>query len=300
MMTLLLSAAVLGFIAVGMGYILGWANRAFHVPTDPKVSKINEALPGANCGGCGYVGCGEYAEAVAKGEAKINLCAPGGATCLSDLAEIMGVEAEERWPYKAVIHCAADASQRKQRIAYHGEQSCTAANLIAGVQGCTYGCLGLADCARACPFDAIEMENGLARILYDKCTGCKACVAACPRNIISMIPFKAEEVLVVACSNLDEGLAVKEVCEVGCIGCKACVRPSGGLMSMQGAIPKIDYEKYDTAQDKQPILDKCRMESLVFVGKPRAKDIADTRHEELPQRVSADFKTTVDKTDWWG
>ncbi len=297
--TLILASTVLAALAVVMAYILGWANRAFYVEVDPKVEAINNALPGANCGGCGYVGCSEYAEAVAAGQAEVNLCAPGGAGCLQALGEIMGVEVSEALPYRAVVHCGADETQRLQITEYKGERTCTAANLVGGVQGCTYGCLGLGDCVTACDYDAIHIVKGLAVVDYEKCIGCKACARVCPRNIITMVPFKTEQVLVVACSNEDFGPDVKKVCKVGCIGCKACTR-IGELLKMDGNLPRIDYESYDPETAFQPILDKCNMESLVFVGKPTEADLAAVAHEEVPERVKADFKTTVDDTEWRG
>lgn len=297
--TLTLASIVLAALAVAMGYILGWANQAFHVESDPKVEAINTALPGANCGGCGYVGCMEYAEAVAKGEADITLCGPGGAGCAAELARIMGIEIKDRFPYKAVVHCAASSRQRLKQHPYLGEATCAAANLVAGVQGCIYGCLGFGDCVAACAYDAIHIIDGLASVNYEKCNGCKACAAACPRNIISMAPFKSERVLVVACSNQDFGPAVKEVCQVGCIGCKACTRDND-MLTMQGNLPAINYDRYDPSMDFTPITDTCRMESLFFVGKPTQKDVEETKGEELPARVTADFETTVDETEWRG
>jgi RnfABCDGE-type electron transport complex B subunit len=299
-LTLALAVLVLAILAVAMGWVLGWANKAFEVPVDPKVSAINAVLPGANCGGCGFVGCGDYAEAVVKNGAALTLCGPGGASCAQKIGAVMGVEVSESWPYKAVVHCAADHDKRLKRIEYKGEQTCAAANLVSGIQGCTFGCLGLSDCVRVCKYDAIHVVNGLAVVDYEKCTGCKACEVACPRNIITMVPFKAERVLVVACSNKDNGPVVKEVCSVGCIGCKGCIRPSAGLFEMKDNIPQIDYTKYDPTTDFKAITDKCRMESLVFVGKPTPADIAATADEVLPDRIEANFKTTVDDTEWRG
>ena len=160
-----LAAAVMLTLAVAASSVLGWANRAFHVEIDPRILRIEDALPGANCGGCGYIGCGEYAEAVAGGAA-VDLCAPGGAGCAQSVAGIMGVDVEPSWPYRAIVHCAATSSQRLGRVEYRGEQTCSAANLVAGHQGCTYGCLGLADCVRACDFDALDIVDGLAVIDY--------------------------------------------------------------------------------------------------------------------------------------
>jgi RnfABCDGE-type electron transport complex B subunit len=296
----LFSGITMLMLAVGMSAILGWANQKFHVEVDPKVAKVQNALPAANCGGCGFIGCADFAEAVAAGKAPVDGCPPGGPAVAKQVAEIMGVEVKESWPYKAVIHCAADYDARLGRMDYDGEQTCAAANMISGVQGCTYGCLGFADCVRACDYDAMEMVNGLPKIIYDNCVGCRACAEACPRNIISMVPFKTERMLVVACSNQDFAGDVKKVCKVGCIGCKACAKASD-LVSMEGKLPRIDYSAYlPSAESLEQAVDKCPMESLLYVGKPSREDVEKTKDEELPQRIEADFETTVDKTEWWG
>jgi len=297
--TMITAAVTLATLAVGMAYVLGWANQTFHVEVEPKAEAVMEVLPQANCGACGYVGCSEYAEAVARSEAAVNLCAPGGAGCAQRLADIMGVAVDESLPYRAVVHCAARREQRLQQTPYHGEPTCAAANLVAGVQGCTYGCLGLGDCTRACDYDAIHVLHGLATVDYDKCIGCKACATVCPRNIISMVPFKSDRMVVVACSNLDKGPEVKEVCEVGCIGCTRCSREAE-QMQMEGNLPVIDYDRYATEDDFATAQDKCPRDSILFVGKPTPEDIAATVDEDLPERVQVDFKTTVDDTEWWG
>jgi electron transport complex protein RnfB len=297
--TIILAALVLAILAVAAAYLLGWADRTFHVEVDPKVEAILAALPGANCGNCGFVGCGEYAEAVAKSGADLSLCAPGGAGCAKKLAEIMGVQLTESFPYRAVVHCAAHLKNRLQRMPYYGEPTCGAANLVAGVQGCTYGCLGLGDCTWACKYDAIHVLDGLATVDYEKCIGCKACARACPRNIITMVPFKAERMLVVACSNQDKGPDVQQVCEVGCIGCTACSR-NAPLMQMQGNLPVVDYDRYGAEADFTLARQKCPRASMLYVGKPTPEDLAAVAEEKLPQRVEVDFKTTVDETEWRG
>ncbi|MCG8525114.1 MAG: RnfABCDGE type electron transport complex subunit B [Opitutales bacterium] len=294
--TILFAAGILFVLAIIMALILGWANIAFHVETDPKVDALNEALPGANCGGCGYVGCNEYAVAVAEGKAELTLCGPGGASCVQEIAGIMGQEVKETWPFKAVVHCAAKRDQRLKQQPYEGEKTCAAANLVPGVQGCTYGCLGYGDCFNVCDYGAIDMVEGLAIINPEKCTGCKACVSACPRGIITMVPFKTTEVMVVACSNKDKGPLVKDVCSIGCIGCSACAKPSDGLLTMVDNIPVMDYDKFGKDSDLSKSIEKCPRESLVYIGEPEKK-------EELkgaPERIEADFETTIDKTDWWG
>jgi RnfABCDGE-type electron transport complex B subunit len=297
--TMILAAVVLSLLAIAMAWVLGWANKTFHVEVDPKVEAVLDVLPGANCGGCGYVGCGEYAEAVVLAGADVALCAPGGAGCSQSLAEIMGVEVTESAPYRAVVHCAAKRYRRLQQTPYEGEMTCASANLVGGVQGCTYGCLGLGDCTRACDYDAIHLVDGLATVDYEKCIGCKACARACPRNIITMVPFKCERMMVVACSNKDKGPDVKAVCDVGCIGCTACSRKAA-LMHMDGNLPMVDYDHYDATADFTEARKKCPREGMLYVGKPSAEDLAAVAGETLPDRVEADFKTTVDDTEWRG
>ncbi|MEQ9824463.1 MAG: RnfABCDGE type electron transport complex subunit B [Puniceicoccaceae bacterium] len=296
LVTILFAAGILLTLAILMALILGWANVAFHVETDPKVEAINQSLPGANCGGCGYVGCLEYAQAVADGKAELNLCGPGGTSCAQAIAGIMGTTLDQTWPFKAVVHCAATREQRLKQQPYFGEQTCAAANLVPGVQGCTYGCLGYGDCFDVCEYNAITMTDGLAVIDPKQCTGCKACVSACPRGIITMVPFKNTEVLVVACSNRDKGPLVKEVCTIGCIGCSACAKPSEGLLNMVDNLPVVDYDTYDGTFGFEKSIEKCPRESLVFIGEPSQKRKADGP----PERIEANFETTVDKTEWWG
>lgn len=295
-----LAASTLLGMALVISYVLGWASKAFHVEVDLQVLRINDALPGANCAGCGYVGCNDYAEAVARGEAAVTLCAPGGPSCAEAVAAIMGVEVEQTWPYRAVIHCAARADQRLGRSEYRGVPTCAAANLVNDVQGCVYGCLGLGDCKGVCDYDAIHIVEGLAEVDYQNCTGCGACIDICPRHIITRIPFKRDEILVVKCSNEDFGIEVKKVCQVGCIGCKACTRFSN-LLVMEGNLPVVRYDADEyLLADFSASLEKCPAESLVYVGTPSPEDLAATADEELPDRVKAEFDTTVDRADWWG
>jgi len=288
-------------LAVLISYALGWANKTLHVAIDPKVEAVAAALPGANCGGCGCIGCNEYAIAVVEGNLPPDKCTVGGVSCAAALAKILGVELKPTWPYRPAVHCGATFGERLGRQDYRGERTCIGANLVAGVQGCTYGCLGLGDCEAACSFDAIHVIRGLATVDYSRCTGCGACERACPRHIISMVPFKADRMLVVACSNKDFGKDVRAVCKVGCIGCRACTRASN-LIKIVDNLSVIDYDRYEPGkmEDLKTAIEKCPMKRLVLVGKPGKKDLEAVADKKLPDVVLPDFKTTVDQTEWHG
>jgi Na+-translocating ferredoxin:NAD+ oxidoreductase RNF subunit RnfB len=299
--TIGLSAGTMLSMAVVLTAILGWANKKFHVDVDQRALSIINVLPGANCGGCGYVGCGEYAEAVALEHEEVNKCTVGGQSCAMAVAAIMGVEVGETLPYRPIVHCGAHYTDRLGRNEYRGEMRCSAANLVTDVQGCTFGCLGFGDCARACNFDALEVVDGLATVDYEKCVGCGACAKVCPRNIITITPFKSEQMLAVTCSNKDKGKDVIAVCDVGCIGCGACARTSS-LFTLKDNLSTIDYDAYSPTCSLE-VLDacnKCKRQRLVFVGKPTTDDLEKTVDMEAPALVEPDFKTTVDDTEWRG
>ena len=296
---IILSAATMLALAIFMAWVLGWANVKFHVAQDPKVVAANSVLPGANCGGCGYVGCNDYAEAVVAGDSPPNKCPVGGDDCTNALADILGIEVEQSWPFRPVIHCNASYDERLGRSEYIGEKTCASANLVAGVQGCTYGCMGFGDCSTICTFDAIDIINGLAVVNHERCTGCGACAKVCPRNIITMVPFKSERMIVIRCSNQDFGKDVKAVCKVGCIGCKACQKHSE-LVTVEDNIPRIDYEKYDPGKIADALhvaLEKCPTKRFVEAGRP--VETEDT-NAKVGGVIRADFKTTVDDTEWLG
>lgn len=299
--TLGLSAGTLFAMAVVLSYILSWASRKFYVEVDPRVTAIMAVLPGANCGGCGFVGCSDYAEAIVGDAAPVNKCPVGGESCASEVAGIMGVELTDTLPFRPIIHCGAHTVDKLHRHTYFGEQTCAAANLVSGVQGCTYGCLGIGDCTRACNYDALHVVDGLATVDYDKCVGCGACAKVCPRNIITMTPFKFQRVLAVACSNKDFGKAVKEVCNVGCIGCKACAKACS-LFEVQDNLSSINYDLYcqEYTEELHKAVEKCPQKKLILVGKPSAKHLEETKDMDVPELVEAEFRTTVDDQEWWG
>lgn len=260
---------MLGLAAV-VCVVLVIAQARLSVPVDPREVELAGLLPQANCGGCGYPGCAQYARAIVAGRAGVDLCTVGGPRVTAALAQALGISITPNAPYRPVIHCSAKRSDRLGQGDYTGVPSCAAANVVGGVQGCSFGCLGFGDCVSACDFDAMHMEDGLPVIDYDRCTGCGACVTACPRHLIERIPFKSDRVLVVGCANHDPGKAVREVCRVGCIGCSACARMMPELLHMEDNLVSIDYSKVTGHEDFAPVQARCPMQSLVMIGRPTA------------------------------
>lgn len=284
-------------LAILMGYILGWANRAFYVEVDPRIESINAALPAVNCGGCGFIGCQEYAEAIVKENAPITRCAPGGASSAEAIAKIMGLELLETVKLSPVIHCCSDKSTKLGLNEYKGITTCRAANMVSGIQGCSYGCLGFGDCFNACNYGAITIKNGLAVINYEKCVGCGACAKTCPRTIISMVPFKVNEIAVVACSNKDFIKETRSVCTLGCIACKACTKVNSNY-KMTGNLARLDYDSYDISSNFDAAIAKCPRKCILPAGIPAQKH--PIKDEEVPVRIDADFKSSVEDSEWRG
>lgn len=266
--TIGIAALTMLIMAIVMSYILGWASKKFHVDVDTRVEAVLDVLPGANCGGCGYLGCSEYAVAVVTDGAPVHKCPVGGEACAVSIASIMGVDAGASLLFRPIVHCGAGFDDRLGRTKYRGEQRCAAAQFVAGIQICTFGCLGFGDCVSVCKYDAMHIINGLATVDYDKCVGCGACAKACPRNIISIVNFKEPAMPVVTCSNMDKGKDVTAVCKKGCIGCKACTRVSD-IFPMKGNLAVSDYDNYSSEkrEDVLKALEKCPKDCIAFVGK---------------------------------
>lgn len=212
--------AGLGLLA---GLILAVASVLMAVPVDEKVVRLREALPGANCGACGYSGCDGYAEAMAHDGAKVGLCSPGGEETAEKTAEILGVSGAAVEKKAAVVRCGGCEDVTRRKLHYHGIPSCAAANqFYGGDWACSYGCLGYGDCVAACAYDAIRVEKGLARVDGDKCTACGLCAKACPKSLITVLPADVKGV--VRCSSHDKGAVVRKACTAGCIGCMKCTK----------------------------------------------------------------------------
>ena len=240
---ILIPAAILAGLGAFFGVLLAIASRVFAVKVDERIPEIREALPGANCGGCGYSGCDALATAIVEGKADCGACTVGGDECAQKIAAIMGATVGKKKRMRAQVMCAGTHDVALRKYIYAGVPDCISAMRIAGGDKlCAYGCLGLGSCISACQFDAIHVENGVAAVDPRKCGGCGACVATCPKKLIRLIPYDTPHF--VACSSKEKGAAVNKACKVGCIGCGICAKvcPSGAI-TVKDFLAEIDYDK---------------------------------------------------------
>ena len=234
------SVAVIGLI---IGILLVFIGKRFAVEIDEREAAIRNFLPGNNCGGCGYAGCDALAAAISSGEAPVTACPVGGAKVADEIGQIMGIETEMLEKKVAYVMCAGNCDTASQSANYVGIHDCASA-VSAGLspKGCSYGCLGFGSCVQACPYNAIHIVNGIARVNRNACLGCGLCVASCPKHLIELIPDASQ--YAVRCVNKDKGAKVKKVCTAGCIGCGICQKQcANDAVQLTGSISKIDYEK---------------------------------------------------------
>ena len=252
-MDILIAIGILGGLGLVFGLVLAAASKVFYVETDPRLDQLNECLPGANCGGCGFAGCGAYAEAVLKGEAPVGKCASGGNEAAKAMAAIMGVEAGEVTRKVALVRCSGartyDAEGNltkgaKMKATYEGFHDCLAASRVggSGPLSCKFGCLGYGSCTKVCKYGAISVKNGVAVVDEDLCVGCMACAQVCPRKIITAV--EPSQNVIIACNSLAKGAVTNRACTIGCIGCGKCMKscPSGAI-TITNNLAQIDSSK---------------------------------------------------------
>ncbi len=240
---LLFAIAIIGGIGLVAGILLAAVSHFCNTGEEnERLAAIRDALPGANCGACGYAGCDSYAEAVENGSAEPNLCAPGGADAAAKISEILGVEIELT-PKVARVNCNGCTENAETKYNYTGMSSCKAAVALGGgMKSCDFGCLGLGDCVNVCEFGAISVENGVAKVDVNLCTGCGLCSKTCPKQVISIVPLK--KAAVVPCNNTQKGGIARKNCKTACIGCSACVRACEfGAVKVENFLASIDGEK---------------------------------------------------------
>lgn len=240
----IIAAAIVGGTGIIIGLFLGISGEKLKVEVDEKEVAVREALPGNNCGGCGYPGCDGLAKAIAKGEAPANGCPVCSAEAKAKIAEIMGVENIAETRKVAYVKCVGNCDVAKNDYIYSGVKDCSMAALVpnGGPKSCNYGCLGFGSCVKVCSNNAISIVNGVAVVDKNLCTSCGKCVKACPKNLIELRPEK--DIATVYCSSHEKGKTVMDACKSGCIGCTLCVKQCEyGAIVMDNNISVIDYEK---------------------------------------------------------
>jgi electron transport complex protein RnfB len=246
----LLTAALWGlgvFSAIGLvfGVGLGIAAERFKVQSNPLVERVRDRLPSANCGACGFAGCTAYAEAVvARPDVSPNLCIPGRGAVARAVAELTGKAAGEVPDRVVVMTCSGTSAYARDEAEYAGIPTCAAAALVfGGPRACKNGCLGLGDCVRACPFDALSISSGgIAQVDTAACTGCAVCVAVCPKDLFKLYP-RARRVEL-TCKAVDKQAIVRATCMVGCTLCRKCVaKCPAGAIEWDGRTILIDHDK---------------------------------------------------------
>ena len=284
-MQIVIAIALLGGLGLVFGLVLAAASKVFYVETDPRLDELNACLPGANCGGCGYAGCGAYAEAVLNGEAPIGACASGGNECAQAMAAIMGVKAEAVTRKVALVRCSGyrkyDSDGQlvkgvKSKAQYEGFNDCLAATKVGGTGplACKYGCLGYGTCTKACKYGAISVQNGVAVVDEDLCVGCMACAAVCPRQLI--VPVEPARNVVIACNSMAKGATTTRACTVGCIGCGKCkkVCPNDAI-TVENGLARIDYSKCVQCGDCAKVCPKklIKDSNVENLGEPNATPV---------------------------
>ncbi|SCM56859.1 Fe-S cluster domain-containing protein [Petrimonas mucosa] len=283
-MSVLLSAvATLGAIGAGSAAILYIVGRKFHVEEDPRIEEIQEALPAANCGGCGFPGCSSFANACVKADTLDNLfCPVGGQETMNKVASILGKTATTSAKKIAVVRCSGSCDERPRTNLYDGVSNCTiAAALYGGETGCSFGCFGLGDCETSCTFDAIHINpfTRLPEVVEDKCTACGACVKACPKDIIELRKQgpKSRRIYV-SCVNRDKGAVARKACNVACIGCSKCQQACPfEAITIENNLAYINDDKCRLCRKCVPV---CPTNSILELNFPPKKETPPAIKEE--------------------
>lgn len=284
---MLFSIISLSSIGAAAAIILYLIAQKFKVIEDPRIDEVNDKLPGANCGGCGFAGCRAFAEAIVKAEDLSNLnCPVGGNAMMADIASMMGLVAELKDPLVAVLRCNGSKKYATQKVRYEGAISCAFAHaLSAGESGCPNGCLGLDDCVVSCKFDAMYMdqESALPVIIEENCVACGACVKACPRNIIELRNVgKKSRRIFVCCVNTEKGGIARKNCEVACIGCSKCEKEcTFDAIAINNNLAYIDYEKCKLCRKCAPVCPTNAIHELNFP--PKKEKTEKVVEETVPQ-----------------
>lgn len=276
----LISLSLLGII---LAIILYFVAKKFNVIEDPRIDEVEECLPGANCGGCGYPGCRGFAEACVKAETLDGIfCPAGGNDSMKSIAKVLGMTTSEKEPQIAVVRCNGSLEKRPKTNIFDGPTSCAIeSSLYGGDTGCSYGCLGLGDCVEVCTFDAIyiDEESGLPLVSENKCTSCGACVKACPKGIIELRDKgKKNRRIYVSCINKDKGAEAKKACSSACIGCGKCAKVCAfDAITIENFCAYIDFEKCKLCRK---CAQECPTGAILEINFPPRKEKENLKEEE--------------------
>lgn len=267
-------------IMVALGFflsvILAAANAQLYVFEDPRIERIEDLLPGSNCGACGLPGCSAFAGQVVEGAISPGSCTVSSDTGREEIADLLGVDVGGAERQVARLACAGGSNVARQRARYEGLQTCRAANLVAGGgKGCAWGCLGYGECRDVCDFDAIEMDpHELPLVDETLCTACGDCVEICPKNLFSLQPVSNR--LWVACANEAIGDEAEAECEVVCNACGRCAADApSGVISMIRNLAVVNYDL--NALTHKDVIQRCPTGAIVWL----------TRHGEAIRGVGA-------------
>ncbi len=264
MATIITAVGFMTALGLLLAMMLVIANKRLYVFEDPRIDQIEDLLPMANCGACGTAGCRPFAEQLINGETEPAKCTVNSNSMNEIIAGILGVELVASEKRVARLACAGGGNVAYVRATYSGLKSCRAAALVAGGgRGCSWGCLGFADCELACKFDAIYMDRqGLPVVIEERCTACGDCVTLCPKNLFSLHPVSHR--LWVACLNLEAGEQAEEHCEVACTACGRCAQDSPeGLIQIQNNLAVIDYTNNSLASTVA--IERCPTGAIIWL-----------------------------------
>ena len=280
--TIIYTIATLSVIGTSSAVILYFVAQKFKVFEDPRIDEVEQALPAANCGGCGHAGCRAFAEACVKADDLSDLnCPVGGNDTMANVAKILGLEARKKEPRTAYIRCNGTCDHRPKTSNFDGASTCAiAASVYSGETDCQYGCLGYGDCFDVCEFDAIDLRSdlGVPLILDDKCVACGKCVDACPKNLIELRKqFPKNRKIVVACRNKDKGGVARKACSVACIGCGKCEKECKfDAITIDNNLAFIDSDKCKLCRKCVSV---CPTNSIIELNFPPRKIVTEDKEE---------------------
>ena len=262
---MLAAVLILGGLGLVFGGFIALANKRLWVWEDPRIDIVAQMLPNANCGACGLPGCRAFAEQAVEGKITPAQCTVSGDAAREQIASYLGVDAGEAVRNVARLLCAGGSDVAVYQAEYRGLPTCAAAAAVAGGgKGCSWGCLGLADCERVCDFDAIHMsDTGLPVVDIEKCTACGDCVDACPKSLFELRPVDAP--LLVQCKNLIGGDDALAQCQVACTACRKCVQDAvEGLISVASGVAVVNYDMI--AQAEARVVERCPTGAIVWLS----------------------------------